>query len=137
MRDAGLQSAFIGSDALATPQFAEAAGSSADGAVAFVPHDAARMLGESAAHARFAPHPASEPFLSAFAAVEAWADAARRAQTLAAPAVAETLQRASLDTVLGPLSFDAEGDANIPDYDLVWWQDGAWRRKPLQAGRNG
>lgn len=137
MREAGLEAAFVGSDALATPQFADAAGASADGAVAFLPHDAARMLADNAARARFAPHPASEPFLSAFAAVEAWADAARRAQTLAAPAVAETLQRTTLDTVLGPVSFDAKGDADVPDYDVVWWQDGAWRRKLPQAGRNG
>jgi branched-chain amino acid transport system substrate-binding protein len=137
MRDVGLTSAFIGSDALATAQFAEAAGASADGAAALLPHDASRMRSDGPLRARFAPHPASEPFISAFAAVEAWAQASRRAETLSAPAVAEMLQRGTFDTVLGPLSFGTKGDANVADYDLVWWQDGAWRRRAPQAGKNG
>lgn len=129
MREAGLTSAFLGGDALATTQLAESAGPGADGAAALLPHDAARAIADETAAARFAPHPASEPFVSAFAAVEAWAAAARRARSLKGADVAAALQDGTFDTVLGSLSFDATGDANVPDFDVAWWSDGAWRRK--------
>jgi branched-chain amino acid transport system substrate-binding protein len=129
MRQAGLTSIFLGGDALATSQLAAAAGGDADGATALLPHDAARAITDKALLARFAPHPASEPFVSSFAAVEAWAAAARQAKSLKPQEVAGALQQGTFDTVLGALTFDANGDADVPDYDVVSWSDGAWRRK--------
>jgi hypothetical protein len=31
--------------------------------------------------------------------------------------------------VLGPVTFAANGDADLPSYDIVGWKDGAWRRR--------
>jgi branched-chain amino acid transport system substrate-binding protein len=129
MRQAGLTSAFLGGDALATAQLAVSAGADADGAAALVPHDAARAITDKTLLARFAPHPASEPFVSSFAAVEAWGAAVRNTKPTRPKDVAAALQTGTFDTVLGSLSFDETGDPNVPDYDVVWWTDGAWRRK--------
>ena len=29
------------------------------------------------------------------------------------------------NTVLGRLTFDEKGNAEVPSYDIVWWTDGA------------
>jgi hypothetical protein len=39
------------------------------------------------------------------------------------------LQSGSFDTLIGMVSFDANGDSTIASYDVVWWKDGALRRQ--------
>jgi branched-chain amino acid transport system substrate-binding protein len=130
MRSAGLDTVFLGSDAIANAQLAEAAGSDANGARALLPHDAASAVPEATRRERFLLQAANGPFVSAYAAVEAWRAAAARAPTLAPVAVGAALQGGTFATVMGPIAFDEAGDARIPSYDLVTWKDGAWR--PLE-----
>jgi branched-chain amino acid transport system substrate-binding protein len=131
MRGAALQATFIGSDTIAGEQFAQAAGETAEGAGTFLPHDPARALSAEAIRATF---PRSEPtaaFLLAYAAMEAWRGAVQQVQSTAGDSVAKALQGSGFNTVLGRLTFDAKGDAELPAYDIVWWSDGAWRtRRP-------
>jgi branched-chain amino acid transport system substrate-binding protein len=127
MRAAGLKTVFIGGDALATPQFVETAGADATGVGALLPHDAARALSDEVVGEKFGSHRPRDALVSAYAAVEAWRAAALRAGSLSAAAVAGALQQGTFETVLGPLSFDAKGDADVPSYDIVWWKDGTWR----------
>ena len=127
MRAANLDTVFLGSDALANAQLAETAGEDAAGARALLPHDSSADVSESAQRHRFGLQRPAGPLASAYAAVEAWRAAAAKAQSLAAPAVAEALQRGTFETVVGRISFDAKGDARVPSYDVVEWMDGAWR----------
>ncbi len=127
MRDAGLGAVFLGSDVIANAQLAEAAGADAVGARALLPHDAAAGVPEAARRKHFALQVATTPLVSAYAAVEAWRAASVHAQSLDAPAVSAALQQRTFDTVLGNVSFDENGDARVPSYDVVTWKDGAWR----------
>lgn len=125
MRAAGLKTIFIGSDALATAEFADAAGEAAEGAGALLPFDAARA--RDGAPAPLADQDPTDAFVSAYAALEAWRIAVGEAKSLGGEAVAAALQAGSFDTVRGRLSFDDKGNADVPSYDIVWWKAGAWR----------
>jgi branched-chain amino acid transport system substrate-binding protein len=127
MREANLDTVFLGSDALANSQLAETAGADAAGARALRPHDSAADVSEDAQRDRFGLQRPAGPLASAYAAVEAWRAAAAKAQSLAAPAVAEALQQGTFETVIGRISFDEKGNARVPAYDVVEWKDGAWR----------
>jgi branched-chain amino acid transport system substrate-binding protein len=127
MRAAGVKAVFLGSDALSGAPFAETAGDEAEGAGVLLAHDPARTLAAEPLRSAFPGQPVSGPFLSAYAAGEAWRAAAQRGQSTAAETVAGALQLGAFDTVLGRVSFDAEGNADVPSYDIVWWTDGAWR----------
>jgi branched-chain amino acid transport system substrate-binding protein len=124
MRAAGLTTAFIGSDTLASRQFTEIVGDSVTGAGVLLPSDPAREP-TPAAKAAFGDEGPSGTFLAAYAAAEAWRAAAETARSTGSALVASALQGGRFKTVIGPLSFDANGDATLPSYDLVWWKDGA------------
>ena len=50
------------------------------------------------------------------------------ARSTASPAVALALQSGNFDTLIGMVSFDANGDAAIASYEVVWWKDGTLHR---------
>lgn len=129
MRAAGLDAAFLGSDALTADPFAEAARDKAEGAKALLAHDASRGIAAVTLKTKFAGQPVTGPLVSAYAAIEAWTAAARQAHSTAGSAVGEVLAHGSFDTVLGHVSFNDKGDADLPAYDVVTWRDGVWRRE--------
>jgi branched-chain amino acid transport system substrate-binding protein len=129
MRDSGLSTVFLANDASATSQLAETAGDDVAGAEALLPHDPARNLPEATRAEHFALQSPTGASVSAYAALEAWRAAADAARSLEAPAVGAALQQGRFETVLGRLSFAANGDADVPSYDVVGWKDGAWRRR--------
>lgn len=129
MRAAGLRATFLGSDAIAGEQFAQTAGEAAEGAGTLLPYDPTRSLAPDTLRAAF---PGQEPtgaFVSAYAGMEAWRSAVQQAQSTAGDAVAKALQGSGFNTVLGRLTFDEKGNAEVPSYDIVWWTDGAWRAR--------
>jgi branched-chain amino acid transport system substrate-binding protein len=69
-----------------------------------------------------------EPLVStlyAYAAVQAWAQAAEKAGTTDPEAVIPVLRSAQFDTVLGTLGFDDKGDVTgIPTFDWYIWTGG-------------
>lgn len=64
--------------------------------------------------------------LYAYAAVQVWAEAAKRAKSLETAAIAAKIRRASYDTVIGKLSFDGKGDVKNPEYAWYVWKDGKY-----------
>ncbi len=130
MRAAHLNAVFLGSDALANGQLAETAGTDTLGTRALLPHDLASDVAQTTQRDRFALQRPAAPLAAAYAAVEAWAAAAAKAQSLDAAPLAAALQGGTFDTVLGPIAFDDNGDAHVPSYDIVEWKDGAWRPRP-------
>jgi branched-chain amino acid transport system substrate-binding protein len=129
MRTAGLKTIFLGGDVLATPQFVEMAGADATGTGALLAHDSARALSDEVVEKKFGSRRPTVALVAAYAAVEAWRAAVEQARSLSATAVSDALQQDTFETVLGPLSFDEKGNADVPSYDIVWWEDGAWRPK--------
>jgi branched-chain amino acid transport system substrate-binding protein len=64
--------------------------------------------------------------LYAYAAVQVWAAAVKRADTLDLEATIGALRSNQFDTVLGTLSFDDNGDITDPGFAWYTWQDGAY-----------
>ncbi len=129
MRAAGLTATFLGSDAIASGEFAQTAREEAEGAGTLLPFDPIRALAPETLRSTF---PVQEPtgaFVLAYAAMEAWRSAVQQAQSAAGDAVAKVLQGSGFNTVLGRLTFDDKGNAEVPAYDIVWWTDGAWRAR--------
>ncbi|HVE20445.1 MAG TPA: ABC transporter substrate-binding protein [Acidocella sp.] len=65
--------------------------------------------------------------LYSYAAIQVWAEAAKRAGTTSPSVVAKTLkQDGPWQTVLGPLSFDSKGDVVNAAYAIWKWHDGQY-----------
>jgi branched-chain amino acid transport system substrate-binding protein len=62
--------------------------------------------------------------LGAYAAVQVWAQAVERAESLELAAVAETLRRGRFDTVLGRVGFDHKGDLEAAAWQWKVWTKG-------------
>lgn len=73
----------------------------------------------------------SMPMLARVAA-EALAHAALRAGSSDALALARALVEHEAPTSVGPLRFDANGDADVPSYVAHRWRDGGWQRSSGQ-----
>ncbi len=127
MRAAGLSTAFIGSETLATAQFTDTAGPAASGARILMSHDPARRPAAPRLMDARDRRPATGPFLLTSAAIEAWLGAAQQAGSSAPDAVSAALNEGTFETVLGPVSFADNGDANRPAFDVVTWTMDAWR----------
>jgi branched-chain amino acid transport system substrate-binding protein len=61
---------------------------------------------------------------AAYAAVQVWAQAVERADSLELAAVAETLRRGRFNTVLGQVAFDFKGDLEDAAWQWNVWTDG-------------
>lgn len=133
-RAAGSDAAVVAGDALVSDDFWLIAGQAADGAVFTFAPDPAATPAAAAVVERLRAQGLLGPVgytLHAYAAVQAWAQAADHAGTTASGAVAEALRRHAFDTVLGTIGFDANGDVTgIPTYVWYTWQDGDYRELP-------
>jgi len=127
MRAAGLKATLFGSDTIASEQFAQTAREDAEGAGTLIPYDPMRTLSPDTLRSAFPRQEATGAFVLAYAAMEAWRGAVQQAQSTAGEAVAKALQGSGFTTVLGRLTFDEKGNAEVPAYDIVWWTDSAWR----------
>ena len=61
------------------------------------------------------------------AAVQVWAAAVKRAGATNASAIVATAQAIATPTAIGPLRFDAAGDAMVPSYVPSVWLNGSWQ----------
>jgi branched-chain amino acid transport system substrate-binding protein len=119
--------AFVVPDGVASEDFALIAGDAAEGIPMTMYMDAVRHPAAADVVAAFEVDGTEVlgPELYAYAAVQAWAQAAEQAGTFAHDAVAKVLHSDQFDTVLGKIGFDEKGD--VTGYDtFVWyvWQEG-------------
>jgi branched-chain amino acid transport system substrate-binding protein len=128
MREQGLQTQLISGDALVTDEFWKISGAAGEGTLmTFGPdprkkQEAAAVVAEFA-KAKFDPEGYT---LYTYAAVQAWAQAATKAGTTDAKAVADALRGMTAQTVVGPLSYDAKGDVKQPTYVWYIWKSGTY-----------
>jgi branched-chain amino acid transport system substrate-binding protein len=117
-------------DSIATPEFGSIAGSAADGTLFTFPpdgreSDTAKGALEQFERIGFVP----EGFtLFSYAVVQAIAGGIAKANSIDPVAVAKTLRNTSVDTVLGPVSFDEKGDIKNPKYNINVWKDGKYSK---------
>lgn len=64
--------------------------------------------------------------LYTYAAIQAWAEAAKKAGSTDFEKVTAALNADSLPTVIGDLKFDAKGDVTLPGYVIYEWKGGKY-----------
>lgn len=125
---------FVVPDGVASEDFWLIAGATAEGTPMTFYMDAARQPPAADVVAAFKAS-GTDPIgteLYAYAAVQAWAQAAEHAGSTDATMVADVLRQEQFDTVLGTIGFDAKGD--VTGFDpFAWyvWTDGRYVSKDL------
>jgi branched-chain amino acid transport system substrate-binding protein len=127
LRAQGSTVRFLGSDALAAADFQDVSAGDRERVRVLVPwtlpvpaswREDALKAGETEA---------SVPAAAlAYAAIEAWAGAVRRANSFAAEAVEAVLGQPTATSALGDISFDENGDARVPSFAPAVWDGTSW-----------
>lgn len=128
MRDAGMETLLVSGDALVTDEYWAITGDAGEGTLMTFPPDPRRNEAALAVVERFR-EAGIEPegyVLYTYAAVQAWAQAAEAAGGTDHDAVVAELDRGNFDTVLGELTFDGNGDAELPAYVFYEWRAGTY-----------
>ncbi len=123
MRDQGLKTVLMAGDAMADREFASITGPAGEG-VLFTFGPDPRKRASAAAIVKEFKDKGIDPegyTLYTYAAVQAWAQAAKKAGTTDPQKVAAALHTGSYDTVLGPLSFDKKGDITSIGWAVYRW----------------
>lgn len=128
MRASGMQTRLMAGDGLATDEFWRIAGPAAEGTLMTFFPDPRQQLEASRVVKQFRQSKIEpEGFtLHTYAAIQAWAEAARKAGTIAAADVARALVDGRFSTVLGTLGFDAKGDVTLPSFTMWRWSSGRY-----------
>lgn len=127
-REQGLKATFMGGDGVAATEFGSIAGPASDGfLMTFYPdprnNPGAAAIVKSFRDAKYEPEGYT---LYTYAAVTAYADAAKRAGSTEGGKVTDELHKGSYDTVLGKMAFDAKGDPNMEPFVVYVWKDGKY-----------
>lgn len=128
--DQNYQFQLMTGDSIATPEFWSVAGPAAEGTLFTFPPDGRDSEAAKGAMAQFeAIGFVPEGFtLFSYATVQAIAGGIAKANSTDPAAVAKTLRSTSVDTVLGPVSFDEKGDIKNPKYNINVWKDGKYSK---------
>jgi len=115
----------MSNDPLMTNEFWSIAADAAEGTLfTFMPDPSKNASATEAVAKLKAANVEPEGFtLYAYAAVQMWADAAKRAGNFDVAKVAAALRAAPVDTVLGSLRFDAKGDNMAPGFVVYRWHN--------------
>jgi branched-chain amino acid transport system substrate-binding protein len=128
MRDQGLKTTLMGGDALMTEEYWAITGPAGEGTLMTFSPDP-RKIPANAELVNWFRSNKYEPeayTLYTYASIQAWAQAAEKAKSTDWKKVATVLKSDKVDTVLGPLGFDAKGDANAPGYVVYVWKNGKY-----------
>ena len=123
--DQGYHPAFVTTSGFSAPEFASVAGAAADGTVFPFPPDFSKRPGAAGILDAFkADNAATDGFtLFSYAAIQALAEGVHRANSTDARKVTAALRDGPpIDTVIGPLRFDAKGDAEGITYEIDAWK---------------
>jgi branched-chain amino acid transport system substrate-binding protein len=133
--DRGYPVQLIAAASLATEQFRLIAGPAAEGVVFIAAADPRTRTEAAPVVARFrASGFEPEGFtLYAYAAVQAWAQAAEEAGSLELQAMIASLREHQFDIVLGPIDFDEKGDLTVQNPVWYVWRNGTYA--PLEQTR--
>jgi len=129
---AGLKAQFVSSNTMANHQIWDIAGKNAVG-MAFTCPTAPDLLptAQDAVNGLKAKGKKADGYtLYAYAGMQLVAEALNRAKTTQADAVADALQKGSIPTVLGTVSFDEKGDIAQPIWRVCRWNEGGYAYYP-------
>ena len=127
-RDRGYPVQLVAGTNMGTEEFGLIAGPAAEGTI-FTDHADPRGRAEAAPVVERFRASGFEPegdTLYAYAAVQAWAQAAEKAGSLELQAMIAALRDHQFDTVLGPIDFDEKGDLTVQSPAWYVWRGGAY-----------
>ena len=127
-REQGMKATLVGGDALVTNEFWQIAGEAGNGTLMTFASDPRRRPTAAAVVAAFKAKGIDPEgyVLYTYAAIQVWADAARKAGSTDPKKVAEAMHSGSWNTVLGPITFDKKGDVTVSDYVFYIWHNGTY-----------
>ena len=127
-RDQGLKAQFIGADALVTEEFWKITGAAGEGTLMTFPPDPRNVPAAKAVVDKFkaAGYDPEGYTLYTYAAIQAFAAAADKAKSLKVDDLSKALKSITVDTVIGPLSWDKKGDVTNPKYVFYIWKNGTY-----------
>jgi branched-chain amino acid transport system substrate-binding protein len=122
---AGLKLQYVAGSTLSNHLYWEVAGPSGEGTIFVFVADGTKMPSAHDAVEKLRAHNVDGQgyTLYAYAAVQLFADAIERAQSVEPEAVDGELQKGGLPTVLGDIAFDENGDNLTPNWHLFRWTD--------------
>jgi branched-chain amino acid transport system substrate-binding protein len=127
-RDQGLKAQFIGADALVTEEFWKITGAAGEGTLMTFPPDPRNVPAAKAVVEKFMAEGYNPEgyTLYTYAAIQAFAAAADKAKSLKVDDLSKALKSMTVDTVVGPLSWDKKGDVTDPKYVFYVWKGGKY-----------
>jgi branched-chain amino acid transport system substrate-binding protein len=125
-REQGFGAQLVGFDALEDPEFGKLGGAATDGVLMSFPPKAEDFPANAALVKKFrdSGYDPTGYTLFTYAAVKVWADAANKAKSIDAAAVAAALRQGTYQSAVGPLTYDQKGDIKNPVYDIYVWKNG-------------
>jgi branched-chain amino acid transport system substrate-binding protein len=131
-REQGLNAQFISADATNSLEFWSISGPAGEGmrfsdASSAINLDSAKKVVAAFRADNYEPEGYT---LSSYAAIQAWAAAATKANSTDGEKVAEALRANTIPTVIGDLSWDEKGDLKVIRYAWFIWHDGKYSQEP-------
>ena len=128
LRVSDVSAMIVGNDALATPEFAAAAGDGADGIRVIVPIDIKQLASAREAAAQLKSEGVRDITLalSGYAAVQLLAQAVQKTRSSEPAALGQALRGTEpVETIIGPMSFDGNGERLEQLYTIAIWKRAA------------
>ncbi|MFN7000176.1 MAG: branched-chain amino acid ABC transporter substrate-binding protein, partial [Elioraea tepidiphila] len=129
MRERGLRAVAVGGDALVTNEYWQITGAAGEGTLMTFSSDPRKRPAAAEVVAKFrARNIDPEGYvLYTYAAIQIWAEAAKKANSTDPRRIAEVLKaQGPWNSVLGQTTFDAKGDPTVPDYVFYVWRGGSY-----------
>ncbi len=124
----GLNATLMGGDALATEEYWKITGDTGKDTLMTFSPDPRNMPSAKSVVAEFKAQ-GYDPegyTLYTYAAIQVFAEAAKKANSIKVDDLAKTMRANRFDTVLGNIGFNAKGDVIGPDYVVYVWKDGKY-----------
>jgi branched-chain amino acid transport system substrate-binding protein len=127
-RDQGFKAQFIGGDALVTEEFWKITGAAGEGTLMTFAPDPRKVPAAKAVVAKFVAQGYNPQgyTLYNYAAIQAFATAAAKANSVKEADLSKALHSMTVETVLGPLTWDKKGDVANPKYVFYLWKAGKY-----------
>jgi branched-chain amino acid transport system substrate-binding protein len=135
MRDQGMTTILMGGDALITQEYWSITGPAGEGTLMTFSPDPRKNPAAAEVVKRFK-EKGIEPegyVLYTYAAVQAWKQAAEKANSAESADVVKALNDTEFDTVVGKFKFNEKGDPNLPPYAVYRWSNGGYEEINNQA----
>ncbi len=126
-KEQGMDVTIVGGDALVTNEFWQISGPAGEGTIMTFPPDPRKSAGAASIVAEFkAKNFDPEGYtLYTYAALQIWAEAAKKANSVDGKKVADVLHAGQpFTSVLGDISFDKKGDVTAAGYVFYVWKNG-------------